>query len=616
MVGRHVRSELEEGRGYVQRFKRYNDWGEVSPLVTANWSISASPLPSCHSSFFSNPAASNTIASHPSLFKIVSPVKLPAFLDYVADHPNPSFIHSVSKMFTDGAFPHAILPDHYPEICDMSSPPPADPDQAAFLISQRDLECAKDRYSKGFENLEPGMYVMPVHAVPKDDGRNLRLVTDHSKGEFSLNSMIEKSRLGSVPLDGMKAFGSDLIRIHNRFPDSKFVAWKSDVSEAYRLIPMHPLWQIKQVEFIDGLYHVNRCNVFGGRSSQALFIAFISSVTWIAKYKKGIEYICAYSDDHYGVCREDDVEYYPPYDRWMPSPQVQLLLLWDELGIPHKSEKQVSGNPLIIIGIKVDVNNLILTLDEDSIREIIRELDRWIDKKGTPAKNGQTLRQWQKLAGWLNWSFNVFPLLRPCLSNVYDKMAGKTSLFKRFRPNNAIRSDLSWASHHLSHASGILVLEHLHWDPLDADLTIFTDACLDGMGYYVPEFHLGFVADFVSSTYNLIFLKEALCVLGAFSWACSIAKQPLRIVIFCDNTNVVDIFNSLSASPRFNPILKRVVDLLTEGRHDLKVLYVPGERNMIADALSRSNFYNASRWDPALKIDFFEPPRITLGPEP
>ncbi|KAF9035523.1 hypothetical protein BJ165DRAFT_1355576, partial [Panaeolus papilionaceus] len=207
MVGRHVRSELEEGRGYVQRFKRYNDWGEVSPLVTADWSISASPLPSCHSSFFSNPAASNTIASHPSLFKIVSPVKLPAFLDYVADHPNPSFIHSVSKMFTDGAFPHAILPDHYPEICDMSSPPPADPDQAAFLISQRDLECAKDRYSKGFENLEPGMYVMPVHAVPKDDGRNLRLVTDHSKGKFSLNSMIEKSRLGSVPLDGMKAFG-------------------------------------------------------------------------------------------------------------------------------------------------------------------------------------------------------------------------------------------------------------------------------------------------------------------------------------------------------------------------------------------------------------------------
>ncbi|KAF9037997.1 hypothetical protein BJ165DRAFT_1553705, partial [Panaeolus papilionaceus] len=56
---------------------------------------------------------------------------------------------------------------------------------------------------------------------------------------------------------------------------------------------------------------------------------------------------------------------------------------------------------------------------------------------------------------------NVFPLLRPCLSNVYDKMAGKASPFKRFRPNNAVRSDLAWASDHLARASGILALEHL-----------------------------------------------------------------------------------------------------------------------------------------------------------
>jgi hypothetical protein len=37
-----------------------------------------------------------------------------------------------------------------------------------------------------------------------------------------------------------------------------------------------------------------------------------------------------------------------------------------------------------------------------------------------------TLREFQQLAGWVNWSFNVFPLLKPALSNVYAKISGKT----------------------------------------------------------------------------------------------------------------------------------------------------------------------------------------------
>ena len=44
--------------------------------------------------------------------------------------------------------------------------------------------------SFGFELL-PGMYSMPIHAVPKPHSVDLSLVTDHSAGLFSLNDMID-----------------------------------------------------------------------------------------------------------------------------------------------------------------------------------------------------------------------------------------------------------------------------------------------------------------------------------------------------------------------------------------------------------------------------------------
>src|ERR1700731_1547101 len=47
-------------------------------------------------------------------------------------------------------------------------------------------------------------------------------------------------------------------------PTGKLIIYKTDVAEAYRLCPMHPLWQLKQIVSVDGTKHVDRCNNFGG----------------------------------------------------------------------------------------------------------------------------------------------------------------------------------------------------------------------------------------------------------------------------------------------------------------------------------------------------------------
>ena len=71
-----------------------------------------------------------------------------------------------------------------------------------------------------------------------------------------MNSMIKHEDITGYPLDNMMHLGEMLIQKKKKFPNEKLVLFKSDIAEAYRLIPVHPLWQIKQINTIEGLRHV------------------------------------------------------------------------------------------------------------------------------------------------------------------------------------------------------------------------------------------------------------------------------------------------------------------------------------------------------------------------
>jgi hypothetical protein len=106
------------------------------------------------------------------------------------------------------------------------------------------------------------MYSMPIHAVPKERGK-FRLVTNHSAGDFSLNSMIAKEDIAEVTLDNVQDLEDTIREYCCLDPSSELLIWKADVSEAYCHMPMHPLWQIKQVVSFEGERRVDRANVLG-----------------------------------------------------------------------------------------------------------------------------------------------------------------------------------------------------------------------------------------------------------------------------------------------------------------------------------------------------------------
>jgi len=112
----------------------------------------------------------------------------------------------------------------------------------------------------------------------------------------------------------------------------------------------------------------------------------------------------------------------------------------------------------------------------------------WKTKQGT----SWTLCCWQKMVGWLNWSFNVFPHLQPVLNTFYPKMAGKEQALMKIWVNNEVQQDLNWAMGHMQESLRIRLLTSIFWDSEDVDETIFCDACMLRMGFWFPAQCEGF----------------------------------------------------------------------------------------------------------------------------
>ena len=152
-----------------------------------------------------------------------------------------------------------------------------------------------------------------------------------------------------------------------------------------------------------------------------------------------------------------------------------------------------------------------------------------------------------------------------------------------------------------------LLLKSISWNINEASTIIYCDACPSGMGFWYPKTNEGFISPTPSDVSpQLIFYFEALCVLSALynthQWSWS-----EHIVIYTDNLNTVNIFNSFRTLPSYNHLLKAAVNILTSGDHELRVLHILGTENQVADALSRLNINQALTSIPNLKIIPFQP---------
>ncbi|KAL6309119.1 hypothetical protein BKA93DRAFT_815012 [Sparassis latifolia] len=306
----------------------------------------------------------------------------------------------------------------------------------------------------------------------------------------------------------------------------------------------------------------------------------MSLVLWIARFKHDLN-PNNWVDDVYGVEIQGRMSYYLKYDTLMPLAQVRLLQLWDELNLSHDQLKQLSHalDPEVpVIGLDVDPNAMTATLPAE-------------------AKQCRSLREFQSFAGYANWAFNIFPLLKPGLCNIYAKTAGKTQPHAGIFVNSAIVSDLQWMVQHIRVSDGVHFLGSEDWSPADIS---------EDDENHVPWHNIGLWADIpCAAPKDAIFWFEALAACSAVHYVAYNVNYPVkRLVVFSDNTNTVALFNTFHALLAYNLIIKSVVNALLAEDLQLRVGHISGKENIIADALSRGQL------DEILK---FSPPRDTLG---
>ena len=148
---------------------------------------------------------------------------------------------------------------------------------------------------------------MPHYVILKPHSDSWRLVNDLSAGAFLPNSMIDHQFVTGYPtMDTLSHLGELLLRKLKENPKMNLLVWKSDISEAYRIFPMHKLWQLKQILHLQEGLCVDRVNMFGGSSSGPIFISLNALTSWIARFECLIESL-AYVNDSFGVNDSHDM---------------------------------------------------------------------------------------------------------------------------------------------------------------------------------------------------------------------------------------------------------------------------------------------------------------------
>ncbi|CDO76472.1 hypothetical protein BN946_scf184600.g21 [Trametes cinnabarina] len=232
-------------------------------------------LPSPPLSELQNVAALETLQAYPHPFRIVSPLDVNVFEQLIVSHPNRPLVDSVCRGFREGFWPFAETSSGDFPVSWEEPTGPLDDGTLRFAHDYAVEEEAAGRYSAPFfGDLLPGMYSMPIHAVPKPHSDKMRFINNHSAGKFSLNSMIDKHSVGMRP-DNVQDLARNLLHFRSIYGTAPVWLFKSDIANAYRLLPMHPLWQLKQVVTVNDL-----------------FCTFMSLLLWIAIHVRHISCLC------------------------------------------------------------------------------------------------------------------------------------------------------------------------------------------------------------------------------------------------------------------------------------------------------------------------------------
>ncbi|SGY26448.1 BQ5605_C018g08736 [Microbotryum silenes-dioicae] len=553
---------------------------------------------------------------YPSQFSFVRTIddtKFETLLLQLREGPGVSHQHpdcALVRSFVHGFRSEGFEPEHNGSVASGDNPVtltfPHSEDHRSFIQTTIDVKVAKGWLSPGTAFPIPGATYSPVFVVESANHR-MRVVADHTRS--GLNDGISCAACPTVYnsiIDFIR-----LLRWH-RFATSLLSAnWKLDVSSAFKVLVMSKDWQARQgiairCQLPDGAlvtwYHIEWRGVFGCCAMPFLWTRFMSLVVWIAHHSYGIEHPLAYMDDAFGADIEGRLVPFVHNGEThvIPLQQARMATLRSSLGLPFKltPDKAPFGRRVTITGIYCDLDDFSISLTPKAVNDLATAIQAFLDFPG----RCPPLRQWRQMTGWLSWALNIAPQARPHVTPLYNKIGTKTRPNAGVPINLEVREALTSIAHLLA-ATPKLDLNATsltRWSLSDADLVIYTDACLHnnddtgaGLGFwFASPGQCHYFTACPGRSYKCIQFVEALTVVVALDLATLGAFGSFRrVLVRTDSAPAVYALDLGACSDtKFLPLRTltlRAFATASSRRFDLKVQHVAGKLNTTADDLSR-----------------------------
>jgi len=437
----------------------------------------------------------------------------------------------------------------------------------------------------------------PLSVVPKPEGGN-RLIQNLSfPNGNSVNDQIPEAD-GKVVYDDISSLAKVIVVLHS-LGMRGWVPWKLDVSRAFRNIPLHPLFALrngvilssrnkKMIPFIDS----QAC--FGGRPFPRAFCSLQDMIGWIATERFGVGILLRFVDDHFGISPVDPGES-------EPRDMINLRKVFALLGVPT-NDKFGSGEGLVIIGKEISYHHATIQFSKEKLIRYMTTCDHF-----ARAQN-MTLKEVEHIGGVFNYCVEICPIGKPyntILDKVKAKYFGKNDRFS-IEITDDMRESFRWWSFVLANRPIRYLLNEYWWTSMSADEVIFTDASTTGgLGFYRLDRREAYVhtynptdevikvlqgprsgAAIHINTMELVAVFSAVQISGK-SYNTRSDGGKARMLIMCDNPSVCDTIWKMSSKDFImNELLKNLLDEL---KHiDLRVCHIDTKYNP-ADLLTKGS---------------------------
>ena len=364
---------------------------------------------------------------------------------------------------------------------------------------------------------------------------------------------------------------TDAIKLVQQHSPNAFMA-KTDISDAYRLIPLHKSqYHLTGLEW-NGKYYFDKCLPMGCSSSCKIFERFSSGLEWILKNKMGITSLVKILDDFLFVESSDAT---------CRKNLYTFIALCEFLGVPIAHDKTAGpSTDLVFLGIKLDSALMVASLPEDKLTRYSNDITSVLNSKSV------NLNTMKSTIGKLQFATSVVTSGKPFLRRLHDTTMNVKKTYHMIRISKPVRADLHVWSNFLQHYNGKTFI-HFSPEVQSRSIHMYTDASFWGFGGTYGTHWIQGQWPPSWKTYDIVVLELYPIFLLVTTIAHKLTNS--QVCFHCDNSAVVCVLNKqTSKKPELMAILHPLILVLLKHNIRFRAEHIPGKENNLCDLLSRT----------------------------